>query len=135
MKSAISSTKSPVKYLRIFRKSDLGDRRLIATTTTREKLRKLPGFESRGYRQGTKSPGLRHSGSSFPHPGQARGRMSHQGTLPSAKDSRGLARSFRLGPHSCCVRQATSLIAKFRRSVANVGGWEEERWEVAEFKE
>lgn len=36
MKFAISSTKYPVKYLRIFGRLDLGEGRLIVTTKTRE---------------------------------------------------------------------------------------------------
>lgn len=36
MKFVISSTKYPVKYLRIFRELDLDDRRLTVITKTRE---------------------------------------------------------------------------------------------------
>ena len=80
MKSAVSSTKYPVKYLRIFRELDLGDRRLTVTTKTREMLRKLPGLSHWAIGRGRKSPGLRHWGSSFPHPRQGWGHLSHQGT-------------------------------------------------------
>lgn len=41
MKFAVSSAKYPVKYLRIFRELNLGDRKLIKTTKTREKLWKV----------------------------------------------------------------------------------------------
>lgn len=38
MKFAVSSTKYPFKYLRLFRELNLGNRKLITTTKTREKL-------------------------------------------------------------------------------------------------
>lgn len=42
MKFAVSSTKYPFKYLRLFRELNLGNRKLITTTKTREKLWKVP---------------------------------------------------------------------------------------------